>query len=84
MFCFIPLFLFSARLLSAQYKAMSEKEMAKYVKKAEQDKIRYQEEMKHYVPVEDPTGGGKRKKAKKDPDAPKVCCRKCQRLERCA
>ena len=53
--------------MSAQYKALSEKEMQKWVKKAEQDKIRYQEEMKHYVPVEDPTGGGKRKKAKKDP-----------------
>jgi hypothetical protein len=44
--------------------------MKKYVKKAEQDKIRYQEEMKHYVPMDDPTGG-KRKKAKKDPNAPK-------------
>ena len=45
--------------------------MKKWTKKAEQDKIRYQEEMKHYVPMEDPTGGGKRKKAKKDPNAPK-------------
>jgi len=61
---------FSARILSSQYKALSEKEMKKWVKKAEQDKIRYQEEMKHYVPMDDPTGG-KRKKAKKDPNAPK-------------
>lgn len=60
-----------ARILSAQYKALSEKDMKKWVKKAEQDKIRYQEEMKHYVPMDDPTGGGKRKKAKKDPNAPK-------------
>lgn len=59
-----------ARILSAQYKALSEKEMKKWVKKAEQDKIRYQEEMKHYVPMDDPNGG-KRKKAKKDPNAPK-------------
>jgi len=59
-----------ARLLSKQYKALTEKEMKKWVKKAEQDKCRYQEEMKHYVPMEDPTGG-KRKKAKKDPNAPK-------------
>jgi len=44
--------------------------MKKWVKKAEQDKVRYQEEMKHYVPMDDPTGG-KRKKAKKDPNAPK-------------
>ena len=57
--------------MSAQYKALSEKEMKKWIKKAEQDKIRYQEEMKHYVPMDDPTGGGKRKKAKKDPNAPK-------------
>merc|ERR1711935_567084 len=60
-----------ARILSSQYKAPTDKEMKKYVKKAEQDKIRYQEQMKHYVPMEDPTGGGKRKKAKKDPNAPK-------------
>merc|ERR1711865_1331141 len=59
-----------ARILSAQYKALTETQMKKWVKKAEQDKIRYQEEMKHYVPMDDPTGG-KRKKAKKDPNAPK-------------
>lgn len=46
--------------------------MKKWVKKAEQDKLRYQEEMKSYVPVEDPNGGGgKKKKQKKDPNAPK-------------
>ena len=67
--------------MSAQYKALTEKEMAKWVKKAEQDKIRYQEEMKHYVPVEDPTGGGKRKKAKKDPNAPKVRVKYCGKVE---
>jgi len=61
----------TARILSAQYKALTEAQMKKWTKKAEQDKIRYQEEMKHYVPMEDPTGGGKRKKAKKDPNAPK-------------
>merc|ERR1712127_1134465 len=48
----------------------TEKEMKKWVKKAEQDKVRYQEEMKHYVPMDDPEDG-KRKKAKKDPNAPK-------------
>lgn len=61
----------TARILSAQYKALTEAQMKKWTKKAEQDKIRYQEEMKHYVPMEDPSGGGKRKKAKKDPNAPK-------------
>ena len=60
---------YSARLLSKQYKELSEKEMKKWVKKAEADKIRYQEEMKHYVPMEEP--GGRKKKQKKDPNAPK-------------
>ena len=55
--------------MSAQYKALSEKELKKWTKKAEADKIRYQEEMSEYVPMEEP--GGKRKKAKKDPNAPK-------------
>lgn len=35
--------------------------MKKWEKKAEQDKMRYQEEMKTYVPAEDPTGGRKGK-----------------------
>jgi high mobility group protein B2 len=63
----------SARILSAQYKALTDNQMKKWTKKAELDKLRYQEEMKHYVPMEDPTAGagGKRKKAKKDPNAPK-------------
>ena len=60
---------YSARILSKQYKDLSEKEMKKWVKKAEADKIRYQEEMKHYVPMEEP--GGRKKKQKKDPNAPK-------------
>mmetsp|Transcript_54221 Transcript_54221/g.131548 ORF Transcript_54221/g.131548 Transcript_54221/m.131548 type:complete len:203 (+) Transcript_54221:106-714(+) len=59
-----------ARILSAQYKALTDKEMVKWNKKAEQDKLRYQHEMKSYVPMEDPTGG-KRKKQKRDPNAPK-------------
>ena len=58
-----------ARILSAQYKALSDKEMKKWTKKAEQDKIRYQEEMKHYVPTEEE--GGRKKKKKRDPNAPK-------------
>jgi hypothetical protein len=49
---------------------LNEKERKKWEKKAEQDKIRYNEEMKHYVPMDDPDsvgggGKGKRKKAKK-------------------
>ncbi|GKY93178.1 hypothetical protein MPSEU_000285700 [Mayamaea pseudoterrestris] len=64
-----------ARLLATNFKALPEKEQRKWEKKAEQDKVRYQEEMKDYVPVDDPSGGGggarKGKKAKKDPLAPK-------------
>jgi hypothetical protein len=64
-----------ARLLSAQFKALPEKERAKWDKKAAADKLRYQEEMKHYVPSEEYEdaggGGGKKKKAKKDPNQPK-------------
>ena len=50
-----------ARKLAAQFKALPEKEMRKWEKKAEQDKMRYQEEMKHYVPTEDPNAGRKGK-----------------------
>jgi hypothetical protein len=51
--------------LARKYKELAEKEMRKWEKKAEQDKMRYQEEMKHYIPAEDPTGGKKGKKQKK-------------------
>lgn len=62
-----------ARILATQFKNLPEKELRKWEKKADQDKMRYQEEMKHYIPAEDPIGGGGRKgkKAKKDPAAPK-------------
>lgn len=60
-----------ARILSAQYKALNEKERKKWDKKAEKDKIRYQEEMKHYIPPDDLEEGGRKKKKKKDPNAPK-------------
>jgi HMG (high mobility group) box len=61
-----------ARILARQFKELPEKEVRKWAKKAEGDKARYQEEMKDYVPVNDPDGGGKKsKKAKKDPNAPK-------------
>ena len=50
-----------ARKLAAQYKELPEKEMKKWEKKAAEDKSRYQDEMKDYVPTEDPTGGAGRK-----------------------
>lgn len=60
--------------MARQFKELPEKEARKWAKKAEGDKMRYQDEMKDYVPTEDPTGGtaGKKgKKQKKDPNAPK-------------
>lgn len=46
--------------------------MKQWEKKAEQDKSRYQEEMKSYVPSpEFAETGGRQKKQKKDPNAPK-------------
>lgn len=48
-----------------QFRALPEKEVKKWQSKAEKDKIRYQDEMKHYVPIEDPNAGKKKKKAKK-------------------
>ncbi|XP_050970076.1 high mobility group protein B3a [Labeo rohita] len=49
---------------SARWKAMSDKEKSRFEDMAKQDKVRYDQEMMHYMP------GGKRGK-KKDPNAPK-------------
>ena len=60
--------------MSAQYKALSEKERKKWEKEAVADKARYQEDMKSYVPPDDDdedAPAGKKKKKKKDPNAPK-------------
>lgn len=64
---------------SIQFKQLDGTERAKWDKKAAKDKIRYEEEMKDYVPPDDSDsdsdGGGKRKKKKskkvKDPNKPK-------------
>lgn len=58
-----------AKILSKQFKALPERETKKWQSKAEKDKIRYQEDMKHYVAPPEPAG--KKKKRKKDPNAPK-------------
>lgn len=57
--------------MARQFKELAEKEKIKWTKKADEDKARYAEQMKSYVPAEDPTGGRGKKKAKKDPNAPK-------------
>ena len=56
-------------MLSKQFKNLNERETKKWNSKAEKDKIRYQEEMKHYVAPPEPKG--KKQKKKKDPNAPK-------------
>jgi HMG (high mobility group) box len=67
----IYLFLIQARTLARQYKELSPQEMKKWEKKAEQDKVRYQDEIKSYVPAPEFAEQGGKKKAKKDPNAPK-------------
>ena len=57
--------------MARQFKDLPDKEVRKWEKKADQDKVRYQNEMKHYVPGNDPNTGKKGKKQKKDPNAPK-------------
>jgi len=63
-----------AKILSAQFKEISESERAEWDRKASLDRERYQREMVDYVPPEDDSdedGFGKKKKKKKDPNAPK-------------
>ncbi|XP_018620092.2 high mobility group protein B1-like [Scleropages formosus] len=51
---------------SERWKIISAKEKAKFEELAKQDKVRYDREMKNYVPPK-----GKKKKRTKDPSAPK-------------
>lgn len=62
-----------AKILSVEYKSLPLGERAKWDKKAEKDKQRYQREMANYVPPSDDSDSdaGKKKKRKKDPNAPK-------------
>lgn len=49
---------------------MSDKEKKRFQEMAEKDKIRFDDEMRHYEPAEGKGRGRKRKQAK-DPNAPK-------------
>ena len=67
-----------AKILSAEFKELPDKERSKWEKKAEKDKVRYQNEMKSYTPPSDesdsddePKKSKKKKKAAKDPNKPK-------------
>ncbi|XP_072512439.1 high mobility group protein B2-like [Salminus brasiliensis] len=53
---------------SEDWKALSPSEKKKFEDLAKADKVRYDEEMKHYVP---PKGMGAKGRKKKDPNAPK-------------
>ncbi|CAM4485081.1 hypothetical protein PO909_015393 [Leuciscus waleckii] len=53
---------------SERWKTMSSKEKGKFEEMAKTDKVRYEREMKTYVPPKGAKGG---KKQKKDPNAPK-------------
>lgn len=54
---------------SSEWKDMGNDMKEKYEALAAADKVRYDREMASYVPP--PEEGGKRKKARKDPEAPK-------------
>ena len=63
------------KAIGAEWGQMNEKQKAKYTKKAEKDKMRFDREMENYDPPseeEEDTKKGKRKK--KDPNAPKRAC----------
>uniref|UniRef100_A0A3Q4HGP4 High mobility group box 2a n=1 Tax=Neolamprologus brichardi TaxID=32507 RepID=A0A3Q4HGP4_NEOBR len=57
-----------SKMCSDKWKSMSPEEKAKFEEMAKNDKLRYNQEMKSYVP---PAGAEKGKKKKKDPNAPK-------------
>lgn len=57
-----------SKLCSEKWKSMSPEEKEKFEEMAKNDKRRYDQEMKSYVP---PAGAKKGKKKKKDPNAPK-------------
>ena len=57
-----------------EWAAMNEGKRAPYQKKADKDKARYQKEMQNYEPPSDDDVPAKKKKAKKDPNAPKRAC----------
>jgi hypothetical protein len=61
------------KAIGAEWGQMNEKQKAKYTKKAEKDKMRFDREMENYdPPSEEEPAKGKRKK--KDPNAPKRVC----------
>jgi len=61
-----------AKIVSEQFKKLSPEDRQKYDDMASKDKLRYADDMKTYTPPADSGGSpAKKKKAKKDPNAPK-------------
>ena len=56
-------------LISSQ--TMSDKEKKRFQEMAERDKVRFDDEMRHYEPADKGAGRGRKRKQAKDPNAPK-------------
>ena len=50
---------------------MSDKEKKRFQEMAERDKVRFDDEMRHYEPADKGAGRGRKRKQVKDPNAPK-------------
>jgi hypothetical protein len=59
------------KILGGKWKETDEETKAKYQKMAEEDKIRYAEEMKTYVPSDEEENKPRKQRVKKDKNAPK-------------
>jgi high mobility group protein B1 len=65
-------FLEFSKKCAGQWKTMSEKEKKRFQGMADMDKVRFDDEMKHYDPPAGTGGGrGSKRKQTKDPNAPK-------------
>jgi len=64
-------FLEFSKKCAGQWKTMSDKEKKRFQGMADRDKVRFDDEMKHYEPAPGAGGRGNKRKQTKDPNAPK-------------
>jgi len=64
-------FLEFSKKCAGQWKTMSDKDKKKFQGMADRDKVRFDDEMKHYEPAPGAVGRGSKRKQIKDPNAPK-------------
>ncbi|XP_046462878.1 high mobility group protein DSP1-like [Daphnia pulex] len=64
-------FLEFSRRCAGQWKLMTENDKKRFQGMAERDKLRFENEMRHYQPPQGATGRGTKRKQVKDPNAPK-------------